>query len=107
MVSMSGELWPEMQRHMTNMAFARQIAGDARRHIWCHPDRVDAIRDRIEELGLADTVTVQASLAVVDPDQAIIVDTAAMEAARRQFDQQMLNPRSEFWQRFDHGGASW
>lgn len=98
---MSSDQWAKMRQLMTDMAFARQIAGGARRHIWCHPDRVDAYRAQIEQLGLTETVTVQATWAIIDPDQAIIVDTAAMEAAQRQFDQQMRNPRSEFWQRFD------
>jgi hypothetical protein len=103
---MSGDRWAEIQRVMTDVAFHRQIAGDARRSIRCHPDRVDALRARVEELGLTGTVTVEASW-VVDPDQLLIFDTAALEASQRQFDQRMRNPRSEFWQRFNDGPASW
>ena len=66
-----------------NLAFWRQIRGDAKRTVLCEPHRFDELQALIEERGYGDVITVRASAACPE-GQFLILDEAAMEATQQQ-----------------------
>lgn len=67
----------------TNLAFWRQIQGDAARTVLCEPQHLAGLQAAVEAHGWADAVTVRASAGCPE-GKFIVIDEAAIEAFHRQ-----------------------
>ena len=78
----------ELDRIRTDIAFLRQIEGDAKRTVLCEPHRVNELRAAVEREGWAHILTVVGSPAC-PVEQFLVVDEGALEAVHRQAMQRM------------------
>lgn len=80
----------ELDRIRTDIAFLRQIEGDAKHTVYCEPHRVDELRAAVERQGWAHILTVVGSPAC-PAGQLLVADTGALEAVQRQAMQRMTS----------------
>jgi hypothetical protein len=85
-----------IQQLMTDVAFAHQVRGDARRTIYAHPDEAPGLRAAVDQLGAEDIITVHAS-PIPDKGTAYVVDDAALEASQAQAMQRWFNTPISRW----------
>jgi hypothetical protein len=76
-------MWSRIEQVYTDVQFARQIRGDARRTIYCHADDAERLRSAVEAQGVADILTVTVS-PLAKAGQMLVADTAAYDAAMAQ-----------------------
>jgi hypothetical protein len=81
---------------MTDLAFAAQVRGDARRTIFAHPDDAPRLRAAVDQLHAEDIITVQAS-PFPDKGTAYVMDDAAFEASQAQFLQRLCHRPISMW----------
>ena len=77
---MTDSPWGAIQQLYFDVAFAKQVQGDAKRTLFCHPSREAELLAAVAAQDLGDVVTVMPS-ALVDPEQMLIADSPALEAS--------------------------
>jgi predicted amidohydrolase len=98
MVTMTLDPMAYLQRLMTDLAFAAQVRGDARRTIICHPDEAPGMRAAVDQLRAEDVITVKAS-PFPPKGTAYVIDDAALEASQAQAMQRFIKTPMGRWGR--------
>ena len=79
----------DLDRMRYEAAFWAQVAGDARRTVFCTPEDAPRVQRAVDKADVRHMITVHASPAC-PPGHILVVDEPALEAAQHQAIQRML-----------------